>query len=387
MKKLAIISSHPIQYYAPVFKLLAQTAGINVKVFYTWGEDSLKKYDPGFGKTIEWDIPLLEGYPYQFLKNTSKNPGTHHFWGIINPQAIKQVTSYQPDAILVYGWSWYSHFNLIRHFKNKIPVYFRGDSTLLDHASSWQRAARQLFLKWMYSYIDKAFYVGSKNKGYFLKYGFKEDQLEWAPHAVDNSRFSTNFNAAAIQLRNEFGIKENEILILFAGKLEEKKDPQVLIKAFAALDQKDTHLLFTGNGILESLLKTCSSGIGPTERIHFSDFKNQSILPAYYQACDLFCLPSKGPGETWGLAVNEAMACGKAVLVSDKTGCAADLVEPGINGAIFKAGDIDDLKEKLSALVSSKAALIEMGKQSQSIIQNFTFEQQAKAIANSLSQL
>lgn len=387
MKKLAIISSHPIQYYAPVFKLLAQTAGFDVKVFYTWGEDSLKKHDPGFGKTIEWDIPLLDGYPYQFLKNTSKNPGTHHFWGIINPQAIKQVTSYQPDAILVYGWSWYSHFNLIRHFKNKIPVYFRGDSTLLDHASGWQRAARQLFLKWIYRYIDKAFYVGSNNKAYFLKHGIKEDQLEWAPHAIDNSSFGTNFNEAAAQLRKKFGIEDSDILILFAGKLEEKKDPEILLKAFAELDLKHVHLLFTGNGILENHLKTHSSKLATSKRIHFRDFQNQSILPAYYQACDLFCLPSKGPGETWGLAVNEAMACSKAVLVSDKTGCAADLVEPGINGAVFKAGDIDELKEKLSALVSSKTALIEMGKQSQSIIQNFTFEHQAKVIANSLSQL
>jgi len=68
MKKLAIITTHPIQYYAPIFKLLSERKKIEICVFYTWGKDALKdKFDVGFGKKIEWDIPLLEGYNYNFL--------------------------------------------------------------------------------------------------------------------------------------------------------------------------------------------------------------------------------------------------------------------------------------------------------------------------------
>lgn len=81
--KLAIISSHPIQYNAPLFKLLTQRGNLSVKVFYTWGKQSIEpKYDPGFGKTIQWDIPLLDGYNYEFLENISKAPGSSHFNGI-----------------------------------------------------------------------------------------------------------------------------------------------------------------------------------------------------------------------------------------------------------------------------------------------------------------
>ncbi|HCY88764.1 MAG TPA: glycosyl transferase family 1, partial [Chitinophagaceae bacterium] len=105
-KKLAVITTHPIQYHAPLYALLVQRGVIDIKVFYTWGESVLKdKFDPGFGKVIEWDIPLLKGYPYEFLENTADDKGSHHFNGIKNPGLIEAVDQYNPDAILIYGWS------------------------------------------------------------------------------------------------------------------------------------------------------------------------------------------------------------------------------------------------------------------------------------------
>ena len=121
MKKLAIIITHPIQYYVPVFQLLAKHC--ELKVFYSWGEDCLgAKYDPGFGKVINWDIPLLEGYDYTFLNNTSKNKGSHHKNGIINPDIISELEKFYPDAVLVYGWLYHSHRQVLNHFKNKILI-------------------------------------------------------------------------------------------------------------------------------------------------------------------------------------------------------------------------------------------------------------------------
>jgi hypothetical protein len=102
--RLAIITTHPIQYYAPVFKLLNEAQQINIIVFYTWGQKATEKFDPGFGKNIDWDIPLLQGYDYEWVKNTSTDPGSHHFKGIINPELIARVNTWQPDALLVFGW-------------------------------------------------------------------------------------------------------------------------------------------------------------------------------------------------------------------------------------------------------------------------------------------
>src|SRR4051812_19131025 len=119
-RRLAVITSHPIQYNAPVFRMLASRKGIDIKVFYTWGKEAVgAKYDPGFGKHIEWDIPLLDGYEHEFLDNVSKEPGTHHFKGIVNPAITEKISSYKPDAILVFGWSFQSHLKVMRKFRKK----------------------------------------------------------------------------------------------------------------------------------------------------------------------------------------------------------------------------------------------------------------------------
>jgi glycosyltransferase involved in cell wall biosynthesis len=377
MRKLAIITTHPIQYYAPVFKLLHERGVISIKVFYTVGEIALNNYDPGFGKKITWDIPLLDGYLYEWAQNIATNPGSHHFKGIITPGLIGQVNAWKPDAILVIGWAYHGHLKVLRYFKKKIPVLFRGDSILSDEGNRVRSALKYVFLKWVYGHIDRAFYNGTKNKEYFKKYGLKDKQLMFAPHAIDNERFGIKREQEVQALKQGMGLTPTDLLILFAGKLEEKKDPGLLLDAIIALNDPKVHLLFTGSGPLTNKLKSKAASY---TNIHFIDFQNQDRMPIMYQACDLFCLPSKGPAETWGLAVNEAMACSKAILVSDKCGCAIDLVQNEKNGAIFKSGSLDDLLLNLKKLTKSKDILTACGKVSNSVIKPFSFLNIAKAI-------
>ncbi|KQS36136.1 glycosyltransferase family 4 protein [Pedobacter sp. Leaf194] len=392
MKKLAIIITHPIQYYAPVFKLLA--AHCNLKVFYTLGfEGTAATFDKGFNQKIIWDIPLLEGYEHAFLENTAKEKGSHHFMGIKNPGIIQSIDGFNPDIIIVYGWAYHSHLIVLRYFKGKIPIWFRGDSHLLDSKPLWKKLARKILLKWVYSYIDKAFYVGTANKAYYKSSGLKAHQLIFAPHAVDNERFSEDRTGELNLLRQNLRIDMGEMLILFAGKLERKKSPELLLQAFLDLKLKNTHLLFVGNGEMEESLKeaveSCDYAPDGTNneadssiknRIHFMDFQNQGYMPVIYQACDLFCLPSQGPNETWGLAVNEAMAAGKAILVSDKVGCNLDLVNHD-NGLIFKT-ESATIHDSLKKIVQSD--LGKMGKSSYHKIQKWNFQVQANTFIHEL---
>lgn len=385
MKKLAVITTHPIQYYAPVFKLLQQRQQIEVMVFYTWGEGAMTKYDPGFKRTVAWDIPLLDGYNYQWAVNVAEDPGSHNFKGIETPGLIAQVTAWNPDALLVYGWGYKSHLKILRHFKNKVPVFFRGDSTLLDENKGVKNVLKTLFLKWVYRHVDYAFYVGSNNKLYFKKYGLKDSQLVFAPHAIDNSRFEHGDPEKSASLRDDFGIRDAELLIIFAGKLETKKSPGLLLSCFIKLNATGVHLLFAGNGPLKDELKEEAK---KNPYVHFIDFQNQSVMPSVYTAGDIFCLPSGGPGETWGLAVNEAMACSKPVLISDKVGCAADLVNPGVNGEIFKSGSEQELSLKLKKLIDEgKSGLAAMGKNSKKIIDRWSFETQAQIIEETIKNI
>lgn len=384
MRKLAIVTTHPIQYNAPWFRLVAERNNIILKVFYTWSQvEKEAKYDPGFGKEIAWDIPLLEGYEYEFVNNTSASPGTRHYNGIVNPGLINRIKLFKPDAVLVTGWNFKSHLQCLRYFHNKIPVFFRGDSTLIDSQSYFKRIARNLALSWVFSHIDRAMYVGKANKDYFKAHGIKEQQLVFAPHAIDNQRFASHqdHTTAGNTLRTSLGLEANATVFLFAGKLEPKKDPQLLLNVWKNLYLPDAQLVFVGNGILEKALKEVAAQI---PNVHFVDFQNQQQMPAVYAMADIFVLPSKGPGETWGLAVNEAMAAGKPVLVSDACGCVQDLVKEGVNGWIFKAGDQAMLQAKIESISTDKNVLAAMGKKGSERIKQYNFEGIASAIENSL---
>jgi glycosyltransferase involved in cell wall biosynthesis len=379
MKKLAIITTHPIQYNAPLFQLINERENIQLKVFYTWSQSEKTVYDEKFGREIKWDIPLLEGYNYSFVKNSSQNPGSGNFRGVINPTLINKIEDWKADAVLVYGWNHQSHFKAMRYFKGKIPVYFRGDSTLIDEKPGLKTLLRRQWLKFVYRFTDYAFYVGQHNKAYFKAHGIKENQLIFAPHATDNKRFEADETARqkeADKIRENLGLSKDDRVFLFCGKFESKKDPLILIKAAESFPEYK--FLFVGNGILEEEMKQKAG-----DNVYFVPFQNQSQMPVIYRVGDAFVLPSKGPGETWGLAVNEAMACGKAVLVSDKVGCAPDLARPGENAYVFESGNIQDFIQKIKLF---KGNTNKFGQTSKEIIKNWTFEQIAKATEQAINE-
>lgn len=377
MKKLAIITTHPIQYNAPLFKLLTEREKVSIKVFYTWGEAVMKKkFDPGFQKEIQWDIPLLEGYDYEFSENRAKDPGTHHFFGINNPDLIQDVEAWKADAVLVFGWNFYSHLKTMKYFKGKIPVYFIGDSTVLHANKNLKHLLRVMFLKVIYRYIDFALYVGKANKDYFKTMGVKENNLFFLPHVIDNQRFNVNVQD---NVRYQLTVSDEAIVFLFAGKLEPVKNIDLLIDAFEKLSNSKLLLWIVGNGILENKLKEKCLSFQPDLRknIIFWDFQNQQQMPLIYNTCDVFVLPSKS--ETWGLSVNEAMACGKPVIVSDNCGCHADLVENGKNGFVFQSDNIDSL-EKVLQKIADKKLIEKMSQNSRNIISEWNLENKSAAL-------
>lgn len=371
-RKLAIISSHPIQYNAPLFALIAKESDIDLMVFYTWGESCLgEKYDPDFGKVIEWDIPLLEGYNYSFVNNTSSEQGSHHFKGIINPTLVQEIEEWKPDALWVWGWAFDSHLKAMRHFKGKVPVWFRGDSTLLDEPDgfSLKKIARRIFLTWVYCHVDKAFYVGTHNKAYFKKHGLKESQLVYAPHAVDNNRFSDESGektSRALEWRRELGFSDSDLVILFAGKFEPKKNPSYILEISKQISSPNVKFLMVGNGKLEAELKSDARN---DSRLVFLDFQNQSLMPILYRVADLFILPSFGPGETWGLAINEALSSGLKVIASEFCGGAIDLINSN-NGLLF---NLNEGTFEVRRYIKNSTLIKEQEEQKSSLISGHTY--------------
>jgi glycosyltransferase involved in cell wall biosynthesis len=385
MKKLAIVTTHPIQYHVPWMIRLGEK-GIQIKVFYTWEQArSGTLYDPGFGKDIKWDLPLLEGYEYQFVKNSSRRPGDRHFRGIINPDLNKEIEAWGPDCLLIFGWNYHSHLRCMRHFHKKVPIIFRGDSVLLHEKKGLWKLARRLFLNWVYRYVDYALYVGTHNKSYFLKHGLHAPQLIFAPHAIDIERFSEpklDYTRRAEAWKKELNIPTHHITLLFAGKMTDVKNPGFMIDLAEACKEMPVTFILVGNGNLKADLQQRARG---NNRIIFLDFQNQTMMPAVYRLGDVYIMPSVS--ETWGMGINEAMACGRPVMASEKVGCAADLVLENRTGITFKVNDIEKCTLFLKELCGDRQRLPEMGRNAAALIQFFTFTHIVDSVSHIMARL
>lgn len=385
--RLAIVSTHPIQYYAPVFRALTTERLVEPRVFYTWSQtEHGAVYDPGFGCRIAWDVPLLDGYASEFVPNVAARPGIG-FLGIRTPSLPARIAAWQADAILVYGWNNASHLGVMRHFKGRVPVLFRGDSTLLDPQPAWRQLARLALLRGVYRYVDAAIAVGENSRDYFRAAGVPEDRIAIAPHSVDNERFADRDGAAArhaADWRRALGIEPDAVVLGFAGKLLPKKAPELLLEAFLAAGAPG-HLVLTGDGVLDGALRDRAAG---RRNVHFLPFQNQSLMPSVYRICDLFILPSRGPGETWGLALNEAMASGRAVAATARVGGARDLIRQDIDGWVVAPDSSAALCRLIErAATAGRARLAAMGEGAQRRIAAWSTAESARRIAAAVVEL
>lgn len=413
--RLAIVTTHPIQYYAPWFRWIARHSSIELKVFYLWDREASANRDPGFGRAVAWDLPLLEGYDYEFVPNTSRKPGSDRFWGIRNAELGKRIAEWNPDAALLVGYRYASMMQLIVRSKARrgFPLLIRGDSHRLVETANSERGSRNLrasamksdvkrkVIQRIYSRFDAFLYVGRANRDYFRVHGVPDEKLFFSPHAVDNERFFAAELVAKNQARSwraELGIPEEHLLILFAGKFEDKKRPLELLAAFEQIQRPErqgagdrgqssgcgypTSLLFVGNGHLEEELRRRAALI---PNVFFAPFQNQTEMPRTYAACDLFVLPSFGPEESWGLAVNEAMCMGKAVIVSSHVGCASDLVDNGVNGLVFEAGEVQALTNALREALSDRERLRQWGEAGREIVRRYDYAHTTAGLEQALA--
>ena len=377
---------------APFFRKLAECLNIDLTVYFGWNTGVDKPvWEKQFGAAIQWDIPLLEGYNYKFLKNLSFKP-SDSFWGQINLEIIYELFRNRYDALIVHGWNSCTYwFAFLSSFIFRTPVLLRGENPLNQELlkSKWKILIKKVLLgKFLFPMTSAFLYIGEENRKFYKYYGVPDDKLFFTPYAVDNSRFITeaaNLKSQKSNLKKKIGINSEEVVILFVGKLIDKKRPLDLLKAFSILrtsDAQKVHLLFVGDGKLRPELEKYVKEHN-LENVHFVGFKNQTELPEYYTMADVFVLPSQA-GETWGLVANEAMCFGLSIIVSDVVGCGPDLVRDGENGYIFPVGNVKALVERLGVLMKNKEIREKFGKKSFEIIQNYSYEEDIRGILSKL---
>jgi len=370
--KLAALFSHPIQYFAPLFRQLGQEPDIDLTVYYCerWG---VKEYfDRGFGKRFKWDIPLLEGYHHKFLPNLRRSSKPGGFMQLINPAIISELRRKRFDAIWVHGYMYLTNWlTFMTAQLTKTPILLRGESNLLDPRPLHIRFAKELVLRPLFQKVAGCLYIGTHNKKFYRYYGVPEERLFFTPYTVDNTFFRQQAERLAPkrrELRAKWGIKDSRPIILFVGRLVSWKQPLLLLEAYKRVRQKfPCALLYVGDGPLRrEIEKRAKQEAIPDVQI--TGFLNQSEIPQAYVAGDILVLPSSH--EPWGLVVNEGMNFALPIIVSDRVGCAPDLVQEGENGFIFPYRSVEELTAVLEMLVSDAEYRRVLGQHSLEIIQD-----------------
>lgn len=361
--RLAILASHPIQYQAPLFRELARR--LSLTVFFAHRASQSDQAEAGFGVGFEWDIDLLSGYEHIFLANVATRPGLDNFAGCDTPSISEQLTQARFDALLVMGWHLKSFWQGIWASKRAgIPVMVRGDSHLATPRSTLKKVAKSFIYPVALRAFDIALYVGVRSRQYWEHYGYPQNRLIFSPHCVDNAWFAQRATQEArLELRAQHGIEPDAKVMLFAGRLVPFKRPLDLIAAAGALKDSLPQLtvIVAGAGTLGDQMTSVANANG-VKLVHLG-FCNQTMMPKAYAAADALVLPSDGD-ETWGLVANEALACGRPVIVSDTCGCALDLAGDGLAGRMFPVGEIASLANAIADVMSSPPAATVIGERS-----------------------
>lgn len=389
--RIAVLNSHPIQYFAPLYAFLNKDEGLDITALYCSDFSLRGGLDPGFNHSVTWNVDLLSGYRSVFVGNErSKKRTPKGFWSIIAPEIWREVRNGQYDVLVLHGYAYAAYVIAFLAAKSKgIPVMMRSETHLGLSRKKWKQRFRDGVLSFVYRYVDRFLAIGSANRAYYRSLGIPEDRINNTPYTVDNERFIRAARLSPeerISVRKSLGLQGDGPVILFASKFMRRKHPDDVLRAAEAL--RNVGLQFTilmiGGGEMEAELKKLTASLR-LDNIIFGGFVNQAELPRVYAACDVFVLPSDN--EPWGLIVNEVMCAGLPVVVADKVGCAPDLVKEGVNGFLMQAGDVQSLVRALSRLIVDDGLRGRMGRESLRLIMNWSYEQCKDGIRSAVGSL
>lgn len=397
--RLAVVATHPIQYLAPWYRHLGQQPELDVTVFYGSGHGLFAGgYEPEFGRSVRWDVDLTSGYRWQLLTPHSPRPDVTTFFGNLSLDVFGVLSRSRFDAVLIQGWNCALYpLALAAARAAGLPVLLRGDSVRLPDAVEPPppaTIARRLKRGLLGRYLGACaalLALSSGNRRRLADLGVPDEKVSWSPLAVEGSRFALPAPARAIErraTRQRLGLpREDETpLILFCAKLVPKKEPGLLLDAYAALRRQGARarLVLAGEGALRGELEAAIAAQRIPD-VSFLGFVNQAELPALYAASDLLVLPSSHD-ETFGLVVAEAMHAGLPVIASDHVGCAEDLVQPQ-TGLVFRNRDGADLLRCLRLLCAdpdAAARRLRLGQGAQARMSTWTYAESTAGLLEAL---
>jgi glycosyltransferase involved in cell wall biosynthesis len=385
--RVALVAASPVYYQAPLYRRLAADPRLDFTAIFASSE-GVRPGDFGYGEPIAFDTDALGGFESKWLRRANRTPaGSGRFFALRDPDVVLELLRGRYEVVWLHGYYSFTHVAaaLTQRLRGR-PLLVRDDQTLLTPRPLLKRVLKHgLFRTVLGGAIPLP--VGSENERWFRHYGLRASAFR-VPNCVDGERLA-EAEAAARPRRRELARAlridpDAGPVIVTVGRLVSKKQPELLLEAFARVrSRRRCTLLVVGSGPLEADLRARVARDG-IEDVVFAGFLNQSRIADAYVCADVFALLSKAD-ETWGLVVNEAMSFGLPLVLSDRVGASADLLEDGVNGYTVGADDVDAVVERLERLLGDAALRAQLGAASRARIAEWTHERAADGVIAALA--
>jgi glycosyltransferase involved in cell wall biosynthesis len=385
--RVLAVASHPVQYAAPIFRLMAQHAQLEFEVAYCSMRGAEAAHDPEFGHSVKWDVPLLDGYTWTHVPN--RGSGSQSFFGLRNPGLWKVIRKGQFDALICFVSYLRSTF-WISYLAARIcgiPFIFGTDASSIEprDGRKWKSMFKRLAWPLLFRLSSQVLTASTAGKQMMRSFGIPDDRISMTLDTVDNDWWTGQSERVdRNEVRTSWGIDPAERVILFCGKLQSWKRPLDVLRAFAAAGISRSTLVFAGDGVLRANIVSEATALGLADRVRTLGFVNQSQLPAVYRACDVMVIASEY--EPFGLVVNEAMLCGCVVVASDKVGACRDLIIPNVTGFVFACGDVQALAGVLREIFTKPDSVRDISVRARTRMQTWSPQVSVAALVDSIVQ-
>jgi 1,2-diacylglycerol 3-alpha-glucosyltransferase len=374
-RRLVILTEIIAPYRIPVFNALAVRGDVDLHVIF------LSENDPSLRQWLVYKDEIK--FSYEVLPAWRRRVSKYNLllnWGVNS--ALRRA---QPDAILCGGYSYMAAWQAASWAKrHRVPLLLWSESTTLD----LRRRHRLVeLIKHRFRQHCQAFVAAGKaSRDYLLALGAPPGAIFIAPDAVDVQLFAaaaekTRQRERDVRAQNQLPLR----YFLYAGRLVKEKGVFELLAAYATLEpclRSRIGLVFVGDGPARRELAGRAAGI-QQGLVRFCGWVHREQIPEIYALAEALVLPSYS--DTWGLVVNEAMACSLPVIVSRVAGCVPDLVQEGWNGFAVQSTDVEGLARAMKRLSHDPEFARQMGSRSFQRIQGYTPEAWAAGIARALA--
>lgn len=378
--RVLVVASHPVQYTSPLFRRMAQDPRFDLHVAYCSLRGAEPGIDPEFGATVQWDVPLLDGYCWTHVPN--RGSGAESFWGLRNPGLRQLIANGRFDAVLCYvGYVRASFWIAYRAARASGAAFLFGtDANSLEPRDGrrWKVTPKKYLWPRLFRLADQVIVPSTATRELMLSLGILDDRITLTPFVVDNDWWKEQAaRADRGATRASWGVPADAFVVLSCAKLQPWKRPVDLLRAFAAAGVPRSYLAFAGEGPERARLEREANSLDILPRVRFLGFVNQTRLPSTYAAADVTVLPSEY--EPFGVAVNESMCCGCPVIASNSVGAAKDLISPVTPDFVFPTQDVTALARILHRTISKPESLRAAGRAAREHMRAWTPERNVSA--------